>query len=48
MYEIVPQLETHHIRKILFRNYRILYQIDTHEEIIKIISVLHSKQRLDI
>jgi plasmid stabilization system protein ParE len=48
MYEIVPQLKTHNIRKILFRNYRILYQIDKHEEIIKIISILHSKQRLNI
>ncbi len=48
MYEIVPQLKKHHIRKIRFRNYRILYQIDNHEKIIKIVSILHSKQRLNI
>jgi len=49
MYAIVPQLETHKIRKILFRNYRILYQIDEeNEELIKIVAILHSKQKLQI
>ena len=47
-YGIIPQLEKHNIRKLLFRDYRILYQIDENEELIKIVAILHSKQRLQL
>ena len=48
MYSIIPQLEKHDIRTLLFRNYRILYQIDEDEELIKVVAILHSKQRLQV
>ncbi len=48
MYGIIPQLEKHNIRKLLFKDYRILYQIDKNNELIKIVAILHSKQRLQI
>ena len=48
MYSLIPQLEKHNIRKLLFRDYRILYQIDENAELIKIVAILHSKQRLQI
>ncbi|MBA7705416.1 hypothetical protein ES703_114245 [subsurface metagenome] len=48
MYSIIPHLEKHDIRKLLFRNYRILYQIDEDEELIKVVAILHSNQRLQI
>ena len=47
-YGVIPQLEKHNIRKLLFKNYRILYQIDEDKELIKIVAILHSKQRLQI
>jgi addiction module RelE/StbE family toxin len=48
MYGVIPQLEKHNIRKLLFRNYRILYQIDENEKLIKVVAILHLKQRLQI
>jgi addiction module RelE/StbE family toxin len=48
MYGIIPQLEKHNIRKLLFKDYRILYQIDENKELIKVVAILHSKQRLQI
>jgi len=48
MYSVIPQLEKHNIRKLLFKEYRILYQIDEDEDVIKIVAILHSKQRLQI
>ena len=48
MYGIIPQLEKHNIRKLLFKDYRILYQIDENKDLIKIVAILHSKQRLQI
>ena len=48
MYGVIPQLEKHNIRKLLFRNYRILYQIDENEKLINVVAILHLKQRLQI
>jgi len=48
MYGIIPQLEKHNIRKLLFKDYRILYQVEENKELIKIVAILHSKQRLKI
>ncbi len=48
MYGIIPQLEKQNIRKLLFRDYRILYQFDENEKIIKIVAILHAKQRLQL
>lgn len=48
MFGVIPQLKKQNIRKLLFKNYRILYQIDEDEELIKIVAILHSKQRLQI
>ena len=48
MFGVIPQLKKHNIRKLLSKNYRILYQIDEDEELIKIVAILHSKQRLQI
>jgi len=48
MYGIIPQLKKHNIRKLLFKDYRILYQIDENKELIKVVAILHSKQRLQI
>jgi addiction module RelE/StbE family toxin len=48
MYGIIPQLEKHNIRKLLFSDYRILYQIEEDKELIKVVAILHSKQRLQI
>ncbi len=48
MYGVIPQFDKHNIRKLLFKNYRILYQIDEDEDLIKIVAILHSKQRLQI
>ena len=48
MYPIIPQLEKQNIRKLLLRDYRILYQIDENEELIKIVAILHAKHRLQI
>ena len=48
MYGIIPQLEQLNIRKLLFKDYRILYQVDENIELIKIVAILHSKQRLQL
>ncbi|TFG20384.1 MAG: type II toxin-antitoxin system RelE/ParE family toxin [Promethearchaeota archaeon] len=48
MYGIIPQLEQHNIRRLLFKDYRILYQVDENNELIKIVAILHSKQRLQL
>ncbi len=48
MYGVIPQFDKHKIRKLLFKNYRILYQIDEDEDLIKNVAILHSKQRLQI
>jgi len=48
IYGIIPQLEKHNIRKMLFKDYRILYQIYESNELIKIVAILHSKQRLQL
>ena len=48
MFGVIPQLKKQNFRKLLFKNYRILFQIDEDEELIKIVAILHSKQRLQI
>lgn len=45
---IVPKFEHYEIRKLLFKNYRILYQFNEDNDEIKIITILHSKQRLKL
>ncbi len=45
---IVPKFEHYEIRKLLFKSYRILYQFNEDNDEIKIITILHSKQRLKL
>jgi len=42
MYGIIPQLEKHNIRKLLFKDYRILYQIDENKELIMLSLIINS------
>ncbi len=48
MYAIVPQLEKQETRRFLYRNYKVLYQINEKKEIIYIVAFLHPNQRLQI
>lgn len=48
MYAIVPQLEKQEIRRLLYRNYKVLYNINDKKDIIYIVAFLHPNQRLQI